>query len=93
MHPEPSSAGKASAKSLGGTHADPMPFPARSVTSLDDECKQIIDLCKETGLKYMMIETVVYAREFLFMKELHDKGEFGKVLFLKASHRQRLWRL
>lgn len=56
-------------------------------TSLD-ECKQIIDLCKETGLKYMMMETVVYAREFLFMKELYDKGELGKVQFLKATHQQ-----
>ena len=53
-----------------------------------DECKQIIDLCKETGLKYMMMETVVYAREFLFMKELYDKGELGKVQFIKASHQQ-----
>jgi predicted dehydrogenase len=56
-------------------------------TSLD-ECKQIIDLCKETGLKYMMMETVVYAREFLFMKELYEKGDLGKIQFLKASHQQ-----
>jgi predicted dehydrogenase len=56
-------------------------------TSLD-ECRQIIDLCKQTGLKYMMMETVVYAREFLFMKELYEKGELGKVQFMKASHQQ-----
>ncbi|HEY1123692.1 MAG TPA: Gfo/Idh/MocA family oxidoreductase, partial [Haloferula sp.] len=42
-------------------------------TSVED-CKKIVDLVKETGLKYMMMETVVYAREFLFMKELYDKG-------------------
>ena len=30
---------------------------------------------KKTGLKYMMMETVVYAREYLFMKELLDAGE------------------
>jgi predicted dehydrogenase len=36
----------------------------------------------------MMMETVVYAREFLFMKELYDKGELGKLQFLKASHQQ-----
>jgi predicted dehydrogenase len=34
------------------------------------------------------METVVYAREFLFMKELYDKGELGKLQFLKASHQQ-----
>lgn len=36
----------------------------------------------------MMMETVVYAREFLFMKELYEKGELGKVQFIKASHQQ-----
>ena len=52
------------------------------------ECEEIVGLTKETGLTYMMMETVVYAREFLFMKELYDKGELGKLQFLKASHQQ-----
>ncbi|MDA7644629.1 Gfo/Idh/MocA family oxidoreductase, partial [Verrucomicrobiales bacterium] len=56
-------------------------------TSVED-CKQIVELTKSTGLKYMMMETVVYAREFLYMKELYDKGELGKLQFLKASHQQ-----
>ncbi len=53
-----------------------------------EECEQIVNLVKQTGLKYMMAETVVYAREFLFVKELYDKGELGKVQFLQASHQQ-----
>ncbi|MGE5943482.1 MAG: Gfo/Idh/MocA family oxidoreductase [Flavobacteriales bacterium] len=53
-----------------------------------EECKQIVELVKSTGLTYMMMETVVYAREFLFMKELYDKGELGKIQYLKASHQQ-----
>ena len=52
------------------------------------ECEEIVRLTRETGLTYMMMETVVYAREFLFMKELYDKGELGKLQFLKASHQQ-----
>lgn len=52
------------------------------------ECKQIVEAVKETGLTYMMMETVVYAREFLFMKELYEKGDMGKIQFLKASHQQ-----
>ena len=52
------------------------------------ECEEIVNLTKATGLTYMMMETVVYAREFLFMKELYDKGELGKLQFLKASHQQ-----
>ncbi|MEQ9440642.1 MAG: Gfo/Idh/MocA family oxidoreductase [Cyclobacteriaceae bacterium] len=53
-----------------------------------EECEQIVKLVQETGLTYMMMETVIYAREFLFMKELYEKGELGKVQFLKASHQQ-----
>jgi predicted dehydrogenase len=56
-------------------------------TSIED-CRKIVDLQKRTGLKYMMMETVVYAREFLYMKELHDKGTLGKLQFLQASHQQ-----
>ncbi|MBL0740968.1 Gfo/Idh/MocA family oxidoreductase [Chryseolinea lacunae] len=53
-----------------------------------EECEEIVKLTKEKGLTYMMMETVVYAREFLFMKELYDKGELGKIQFIKASHQQ-----
>lgn len=55
-----------------------------------DECKQIVELAKKTGLKYMMAETVVYAREFLFIKDLYKKGELGKIQFLQASHQQEM---
>ncbi|MBA4166067.1 MAG: Gfo/Idh/MocA family oxidoreductase [Chitinophagaceae bacterium] len=53
-----------------------------------EECRQIVEAVKETGLTYMMMETVVYAREFLFMKSMYEKGELGKLQFLKASHQQ-----
>ncbi len=56
-------------------------------TSIED-CKKIVALQKKTGLKYMMMETVVYAREFLYMKELFEKGVLGKIQFLQASHQQ-----
>ena len=52
------------------------------------DCKKIVDLVKQTGLKYMMAETVVYAREYLFMKELLDAGKLGKLQFVQASHQQ-----
>ncbi|MFD1164071.1 Gfo/Idh/MocA family oxidoreductase [Sphingobacterium daejeonense] len=53
-----------------------------------EECRQIVEAVEETGLTYIMMETVVYAREFLFMKELYEKGDLGKIQFLKASHQQ-----
>jgi predicted dehydrogenase len=56
-------------------------------TSVED-CRRIVELVEKTGLKYMMAETVVYAREFLFVKQLADTGALGKIQFLQASHQQ-----
>ena len=53
-----------------------------------DECRQIVEKVQTTGLKYMMAETVVYSREFLFIKELYEKGELGKIQHVAASHPQ-----
>ena len=53
-----------------------------------DECRQIVEKVNETGLKYMMAETVVYSREYLFIKELYEKGELGKIQYMAASHPQ-----
>lgn len=52
------------------------------------DCEEIVDTVKKTGLKYMMAETVVYSREFLFVKELYEKGELGEIQYLQASHPQ-----
>jgi predicted dehydrogenase len=56
-------------------------------TSVED-CRRIVEACERTGRKYMMMETVVYSREFLFLQELLKKGELGKLQFLQASHQQ-----
>ena len=53
-----------------------------------EECRQIVEKVQATGLKYMMAETVVYSREFLFIKELYKKGDLGKIQHLAASHPQ-----
>jgi len=53
-----------------------------------DECRQIVEKVKATGLKYMMAETVVYSREFLFIKDMYETGELGKIQYLAASHPQ-----
>jgi predicted dehydrogenase len=56
-------------------------------TSVAD-CKKIVELQRKTGLHYMMMETVVYAREFLHIQELYRRGDLGKLQFLQASHQQ-----
>lgn len=53
-----------------------------------EECDQICQKVADTGLKYMMAETVVYSREFLFLKEMYQKGELGDLQYLAASHPQ-----
>jgi predicted dehydrogenase len=53
-----------------------------------DECKRIVLAQRKTGKIYMMMETVVYSREYLFVKELYEKGELGKLQFLRGSHQQ-----
>jgi predicted dehydrogenase len=53
-----------------------------------DECRQIVEAQRASGKTYMMMETVVYSREYLFVKELYDKGELGCIQFLRGSHQQ-----
>ncbi|MEM8734178.1 MAG: Gfo/Idh/MocA family oxidoreductase [Planctomycetota bacterium] len=53
-----------------------------------EECEQIVRKVKETGLRYMMAETVVYSREYLYIKQMYDSGELGKIQHLAASHPQ-----
>ena len=53
-----------------------------------DECRQIVERQRKSGKVYMMMETVVYSREYLFVKELYDKGELGRIQFLRGSHQQ-----
>ncbi len=52
------------------------------------ECDEICQVVADTGLKYMMAETVVYSREFLFLKDLYQRGELGKIQYMAASHPQ-----
>ena len=53
-----------------------------------EECRAIVEAQRASGKVYMMMETVVYSREYLFVKELYDKGELGRIQFLRGSHQQ-----
>ena len=54
------------------------------------ECLQVAEARRKSGKVYMMMETAVYTREFLFVKEMADKGELGKIQFLRGSHQQNM---
>ncbi|MFM8271509.1 MAG: Gfo/Idh/MocA family protein [Gemmata sp.] len=53
-----------------------------------DDIRTIIELQRQTKKVYMMMETVVYAREYLFAKDLYDRGVLGRIQFLRGSHQQ-----
>lgn len=56
-------------------------------TSVED-CRRIVEAQRDTGLTYMMMETVLYSREFLYVRELFEKALLGKLQFIRSSHQQ-----
>jgi predicted dehydrogenase len=54
------------------------------------ECLALAEARRKAKKVYMMMETAVYTREFLFVKEMMDKGEIGKIQFLRGSHQQNM---
>ena len=60
-----------------------------AATSMDDLVK-LVQAQKKSGKSYMMMETAVYTREFLLAKDLLDKGELGKICFLRGAHYQNM---
>jgi predicted dehydrogenase len=53
-----------------------------------EECAAICRAVKATGKRYMMMETVLFSREFLHVRERAARGELGKIQFLRGSHQQ-----
>jgi predicted dehydrogenase len=46
---------------------------------------EIVSLAVAKRLVYMMAETVVHAREYLYLKELLDAWKLGKLQFVQTS--------
>ncbi len=53
-----------------------------------DELFSIIEMQRRVGTNYMMMETVVYSREYLFVKDLYERGELGDLTFLRGVYFQ-----
>ena len=53
-----------------------------------EELSRVIAAEQATGKNYMMMETVVYSREFLFVKDLYERGELGDLTFLRGVYFQ-----
>lgn len=52
------------------------------------DCKAIVEAKKNTNKVYMMMETALYTREFLYGLKLAESGELGKIQFVRGSHIQ-----
>jgi predicted dehydrogenase len=55
-----------------------------------EECLEIVKARRESGKVYMMMETAVYTREFLYVREMVESGKLGKIQFLRGSHQQNM---
>lgn len=58
-------------------------------TDLDD-LGRILAAQRQCGKNYMMMETAVYTREFLFVQDLCARGEMGALTFLRGTYFQDL---
>ena len=56
-------------------------------TSLAD-LQAVLAAQRKSGRNYMMMETAVYTRQFLFARELKRQGRFGRIQFLRGAHYQ-----
>ena len=56
-------------------------------TSIAD-LRAIVLAQRQSGRNYMMMETAVYTRPFLFARELKRQGRFGRLQFLRGAHYQ-----
>lgn len=56
-------------------------------TTIDD-LHAIVAAAQHSQRNYMMMETAVYTREFLFVEQLQESGTFGRIQFLRGAHYQ-----
>ncbi|MDH5826999.1 Gfo/Idh/MocA family protein [Sphingobacterium faecium] len=52
------------------------------------DCQAIVEAKKRVNKVYMMMETALYTREFLYGLKLADTGKLGKIQFVRGSHIQ-----
>lgn len=56
-------------------------------TTLDD-IERVVAASRESRRHYMMMETAVYTRQFFYARDLRDRGDFGRIQFLRGAHYQ-----
>jgi len=51
-----------------------------------EECNQILETVKKTGLTYMMAETSIYRQSMISAKKFHKEGLFGNIFHAAAQY-------
>ena len=50
--------------------------------------RRIIEAKKRSGKNYMMMETAIYTYQCLYVKEMFEKGEMGRIQYMRGVHFQ-----
>jgi predicted dehydrogenase len=53
-----------------------------------DELRAVVAAKRRARRNFMMMETAVYTREFVYVRQLHERGEFGRISFVSGAHYQ-----
>lgn len=58
-------------------------------TTIED-CQALVEASQRNHKYYMMMETSVYTREYLYIQELVRTGKLGHIQFVRGSHMQNM---
>ena len=61
-------------------------YSAVPMASTVEECGEIVDLVKKTGLTYMMGETCIYYPCAMYCKKEYEKGTFGRFVYGESQY-------
>jgi predicted dehydrogenase len=53
-----------------------------------DGIRRIVDAVRETGKRFMMMETTLYTYQFFYVQNMINSGELGRIQFMRGSHYQ-----
>jgi predicted dehydrogenase len=51
-----------------------------------DECAQLVEAVRSSGLTYMMAETSWYQQPTISAREFHQKGDFGAIYYVESEY-------
>lgn len=61
-------------------------YSAVPMASTVEECGEIVELVKKTGLTYMMGETCIYYPSSMYCKKEYEKGTFGRFVYGESQY-------